>query len=62
MGYAIRDAEGNIVSIEQDLGNAQELKMFLDEVADMEGAGAYTLHEATQTDHDELALQEKLAQ
>jgi hypothetical protein len=58
MGYTIRSAEGRIVAIEEDLGNAEEYRMFLNEVAEMEGAGQYTLREATQADVDELAAQE----
>jgi hypothetical protein len=60
MGFVIRAAEGCIVSIEEDLGNAEELKMFLNDLI-MEGAAQYTLKEATQADHDELALQKALA-
>jgi len=61
MGFAIRAAEGHIVAIEEDYGNAEEYKMFLDEMAEMEDAEPYTLTEATQADYDELKLQEALA-
>ena len=60
MGFAIRAAEGYIVAIEEDYGNAEELKAFLNDVADLEGAGHYTLAEATQADHDELEVQKFL--
>lgn len=60
MGFAIRAAEGHIVAIEEDYGNAEEYKMFLNEVAEMEGSGQYTLNETTQADRDELALQDAL--
>ena len=60
MGFAIRAAEGHIVAIEEDYGNAEEYKMFLNEVAEIEGAEPYVLSKATQADHDELALQEAL--
>lgn len=60
MGFAIRAAEGYIVAIEADYGNAEELRMFLNDVAELEGADPYTLHEATQADYDELAVQKAL--
>jgi hypothetical protein len=60
MGFAIRAAEGYIVAIEADYGNAEELKAFLNDVADLEGAGHYTLAEATQADYDELEVQKSL--
>jgi len=60
MAYAIYTAEGHIVAIEEDYGNAEEYKMFLNEVAEMEGAGRYILREATQADYDELKLQEAM--
>lgn len=61
MAYTIKTAEGAVVAIEEDYGNAEELRMFLNEVAEIEGADPYTLNETTQADRDELALQEALA-
>ncbi len=60
MGFTIRAAEGHIVAIEADYGNAEELKAFLNDVADLEDAGHYTLAEATQADYDELEVQKSL--
>ncbi len=61
MGFTIRAAEGHIVAIEEDLGNAEEYRMFLNEVAELFGDKPYTLREATQADYDELKLQKALA-
>lgn len=58
MAFTIRDAEGKIATIEADYGNAEELKMFLDEAAEVEGAGKYTLTVTESTDYAELAEQE----
>jgi hypothetical protein len=58
MAFTIRDAEGKIATIEADYGNAEELKMFLNEVAEVEGAGEYTLAETEAADYAELAAQE----
>ncbi len=60
MGFTIRAAEGHIVAIEEDYGNAEEYKMFLNEMAELEGADPYMLSKATQADIVELALQEAL--
>jgi hypothetical protein len=61
MAWTIKTAEGAVVAIEVDLGNAEELRAFLNEVADIVDEGHYTLNETTQADRDELALQEALA-
>lgn len=61
MAFTIKTAEGAVVAIEVDYGNAEELRAFLNEVAEIEGAEPYTLNETTQADRDELALQEALA-
>jgi hypothetical protein len=55
MAWTIKNAEGSVVAIEVDLGNAEELRMFLNEVADITGEGHYTLNETTQADRDEVA-------
>lgn len=61
MAWTIKNAEGAVIAIEVDYGNAEELRMFLNEVADITDEGHYTLNETTQADRDELALQEALA-
>lgn len=60
MAYTIRAAEGHIVAIEEDYGNAEEYKMFLNEVAEMEGGGQYTLAATQPGDAEELAMQKAL--
>lgn len=62
MAWTIKTAEGAVVAIEVDYGNAEELRAFLNEVADITDEGHYTLTETTQADRDELALQEALAE
>lgn len=58
MAFTIKDAEGRVAAIEEDYGNAEELKSFLDDVAELDGSGAYVLTETIQADRDELAAQE----
>jgi hypothetical protein len=58
MSFTIKTAENVVVTIEDDLGNAEELNMFLNEVAEIDGAGEYVITETTDADRAELAAQE----
>ena len=57
MSFTIKTAEGEVVAIEEDYGNAEELRMFLNEVAEADGAEPYTLTETTKTDIVMLAAE-----
>jgi hypothetical protein len=56
--WTIKNAENEVVTIDTDYDDAVELQMFLNEVADISGAGANTISETTQSDIDELSAQE----
>jgi hypothetical protein len=60
MSFTIKTAEGIVVTIEDDYGNAAEYTMFLNEVSEIEGEGAgeYTITKTTNADRVELAAQE----
>lgn len=58
MAFTIRSAEGKIVAIETDYGNAEEYLMFLNEVAVIEDADPYVLSETTDADRVELEMME----
>ena len=57
MSFTIKTAENKVVAIEEDYGIAEELIMFLNEVADVAGASHYTLAETTDADIAEYAAQ-----
>ena len=54
MAFTIFSAKGEVVVIEEDYGNAEEYKMFLNEVAEIAGDGLYTIAEATAADYETL--------
>lgn len=56
--WTIKNAEGKVIVIDEDLGNAEEYTMFLNEVAEIDNSGEYVITEATAADHVELAQQE----
>lgn len=58
MTLTIKTAEGTVVDIEEDLGNAEEYTMFLNEVAEITGDGEHVITETTDGDRAELAAQE----
>ena len=58
MSFTIKTAENTVVTIDDDLGNAEELKMFLNEVAEITGERAHVITETTDADRAELAAQE----
>jgi hypothetical protein len=56
--YTIKSAEGNVVVIADDLTQAEELSVFLNEIATLSTDDNHTITETTQADIDELAAQE----
>jgi hypothetical protein len=56
--YTIKSAEGNVVVIADDFTQAEELSVFLNEIATLSTDGNHTITETTQADIDELAAQE----
>ena len=57
--YTIKCAEGKVVTIADDLAQAQELSAFLDEIASIMSNGDHTITETTEADIAELAAQEE---